>query len=212
MKKYRNFNWMAWYVILIYSVGLLFYFFKTFSSPNIFVLFALWCLIDLVEIKNLVKVDISSLIVFPQPFYKLFFKVFFNEFLSIKLISVFIASIFFLFFKNDFLPILFLFLTFTLQIITTIILYHIAYRYTIYSTLIRYLYLTPLLLLFLSHSFIKIMKFNLIITSGYWLAIYSFAVSLLLYISIVLLNRILHYTPFIKKQYLNKVKKNIWHW
>lgn len=205
-----------WLILMLFNTGLIALFLNTHVAiENIYLLVVLWCFVDLIEIKSLAKIDVNVFMVSPQPFYKLFLNLILREFLSIKLISVLIASIYFSFYEKLLFPNLLLFLIFLLQVMLTILLYHLAYRYTKYATLIRYLYLTPFLILGL---IIKLHLVDFGIDNRFML---DSSLSTLTFLAIMILtfcitlfftNRIIHTQPFIQYEYLKKIKKANWHW
>lgn len=216
MKKYRNFRLQDWIILIIFHVILIFLFLSNQTIvKNIGLLVALWCIIDLIEIKNLTKIDVNIYMVTPHPFYKLFLKLSFKELLSIKLISVLIACIYF-FLHENFLIYNFLLLSlFLLNIFITILLYHIAYRHIKYATIIRYLYLIPFLILglIIKSELLKIGTDIKVLLKSYT-SILTFIIVLILTFCFTLIftNIIIHTQPFIQREYLKKIKKTNWHW
>ena len=210
--RYRQAKLLEWVALLFFNVTLIYYFIYTYSSGNLYVLIALWCLTDLIEIKSLIKVDMSTFMLSPKSFKTLFGNIVLTEFYSVKFLSVLISGLFLYFYGESISIIFLLMLVFISQLLITIIAYHITNRYTKYSTLIRYLYLTPLILLFIAKSVVLNINVYNVLEPSIFFAVMLGVVVLIFVLTYFLVNKIIHTTPFMHREYLDKIKKRSWSW
>lgn len=199
LKKYRQFNVFEWIALLMMSLG--FTAMYVILDYNIFVFLALLFFIDSVEMKSMVKLDMSIWFEFPFSFTKRFLKVLISELLSFKLIALVLTSIFLLL-RVDFIEILHLLEVFLLQSFLTILVYHISYRFTSYSTIIKIIYFLPFAMLYFLKPILE-----RIIEDFY---LYKHLAIILLIIAPILVRRITLTKPFPDYESLVKRKNNIW--
>jgi hypothetical protein len=210
IKRYKEFKLLEWILLFIFNSVLIYFTWNNSPSITIYTFITISCFIDLFEIKNIIKYDISIMNPYPFSFFHSFLEILLIEVLSLKLIP-FIFMILFLYLEKKYPLITLLSGIFIAQIVLSIFLYHFAYRFTSYSIIIRYLFLSPMLLLFLGYRFLLEMDLNSLLKNNSIFFI-IIPISLLLYISYYLTFKIISSRPFINKRYLEKVKETYWYW
>lgn len=199
LKKYRQFNILEWVALLMMTIG--FTIVYILLDYNIFVFVALLFFIDFIEIKALVKLDLSVWYIYPHSFTKLFKNAWISELLSFKLVALISSSVFLLF-KGDFVEIFHLLELFFLQSFLTVFVYHLSYRFTSYSTIFRIIYFLPFAMLyFLKPVLERIME------DFYF---YKHFAAILFILVPVLVRRITLIKPFPDYESIKKAKNNIW--
>lgn len=151
--KYRKTRLIVWIIICVINisfVGLFFYYKESYGVYNLIAIFpilTLWCMLDLIEIKNLIKLDVLLILVFPSTFLTKYFEILLNEILSIKIISLFVCWIYFII-VSDLIYALCIVLIYFIQSIFVVNIYHVSYRFISISQILRYVLIIPFPILY----------------------------------------------------------------
>jgi len=199
LRKYRQFNVLEWVALIMMTIGFMVVY--IILDYNIFVILALIFFIDFIEIKALTKLDMSLWYSYPYSFLKSFMNVWISELFSFKLIALVLTSILLLF-NGDFVETLHLLELFLLQSLLTIFVYHLSYRFTSYSTILRIIYFLPFAMLYFLKPILE-----RIMDDFYFYK--HFAVILFILVPIIV-RRITLIKPFPDYESIKKAKDNVW--
>ncbi len=213
LRKYKKLGIIEWFVLILMNVSILYLYSGTDEYNNLFLIIVLWFFNDLVEIKKGVKTDLSYYYIYPKSKFRLFSKLLVEELGSIKIISVLIGIFDILYHDiNNFKALFLIFTLWILQTLLTILLYHISYRLVKYSLLIRYLFLTPLLALFILNKDISVLNFYEATNHSLFFTISIISLGLMVSVIFYLLKLLLSKHFFVESNYLNKTSKVYWTW